>query len=221
MQARRGFVEDEEDPVLPRTVLSLAQAQEVSELDALALTARKRTGRLSQLDVPQAHVHEGLQVGGDGLRQVLLLGAEEGDGLLYAHVQDVIDILVLVADFQDLGLEALAAAGFAHHRHVGHELHADFHEAVALALGAAAAVLVEGEVGRGETVDFRELLVAQEFADVVIDLQVGDGIGPGTLADGVLVHVFHPGDAVQVAGQALEGARQVAGLVDPTLEGRV
>ena len=44
MQAGRGFVENEEDAVLPRTVVVAAQAQEVRELDALAFAAGKGAG---------------------------------------------------------------------------------------------------------------------------------------------------------------------------------
>ena len=55
-----------------------------------------------------------------------------------------------ILNFKYVLLEALAVAVVANEANVGHEVHVDFHETFAFAGSAAAAVHVEGKVGRRE-----------------------------------------------------------------------
>ena len=217
MQARGGLVEHEEDRSPRLEIL----AQERGQLDALALAAAERAAALPEVDVRQAHIDQRLEPLCDALRQRVALAAEEFDGLLDAQVQHVVDVFAAVFHFQDVGLEALAAAGLADHLHVGHELHRDVDHAFAQTLGAAAAVDVEREVRVPVAVHLRVGLLGEQAADVVIHLQVGHGIGARALADGVLVDIFDGGDLAQVAPEFLEDARLAADLVDVAVQGGV
>ena len=172
MKAGCGLIEDEEDLVTG----ALAYGEEVRQLDSLALTSGKRTGRLPQLYVSKANIHKGLELCGNSRGLRFLLGTEKCYCLVYAKVQDIAHIEALVVHLQDFRLEALAAAGFAHHGNIGHELHPYLHKAVSLAFRAPAALLVEGEIGRREAVYTGVLLLGQELTDVVVDFEVGDGV---------------------------------------------
>src|SRR5699024_11547547 len=68
-----------------------------SELDALCLTAGQRRGRLTETHVPQAYLHQGPQVTGDGRD-----GREEVGGLLDRHVQYLGDGAPLEVHLQGL-----------------------------------------------------------------------------------------------------------------------
>ena len=70
----------------------------------------------------------------------------------------------------------MPAATLAHHGHVGHELHLDADHTLTLTVRATAAVDVEGEVRMAETVDLGVRLLGEQFADVVINLQVRHGV---------------------------------------------
>ena len=165
MEAGCRLVEDEEDlPLAAAAVAVLFHGKEIGELNALAFAAGKGAGALAELDVAETDGAKRLQPGGNLPGQGLFLAFKEGDGLVDAHIEDVVDILPLVADFEDVGLEAFAAAGLADHRHVGHELHADLDIAVALAFRTAAALLVEAEIGRRESAQLGVLLLGEELA---------------------------------------------------------
>ena len=95
------------------------------------------------------------------------------------------------------------------------------HDALSLAFRAAPTILVEREKRGGIAVHARIGLVGEQLADAVIHLQVGDGIGTRTLADGALIYVFHPADTVQVTGKLAEHAGHIAGFFQLAPEGRI
>ena len=101
----------------------LAQAEEVGELDALALAAAEGAAALTESDVAQSHIVQRLETGRDTGGGRLAGSGEEVDGLVHAHVKHVADIFPTVLDFEHILDEALAAAGLAGHDDVGHELH--------------------------------------------------------------------------------------------------
>ena len=221
MKTGRRFVEDEHYPFLARLLGVAVERQEIGELDSLALSAGKGGGTLTKLDVRKADIHEWLKLVGNLFRQFLALGAEEIDRFRNRHIQDVIDVLSLVSDFQDVRLETLSSAGFADHSDIGHELHRNPDETVSLALRATSAFLVEGEEGRCVAVDPGILLVGQKLADVVVHFQIGHGIGTAVLPYRILVDIFDPGDPVEITRQALEGARKLPRLIDLPVQRRV
>ena len=134
MQTRGGLVEDEERRLL------LLLTDEIGQFDALVLTTGERAGVLSQFDIAQTNILQGLQTVDDGL---LSVGLEELDGLGDGHIQDIVDILALVFHVQDIVLETLAVTGFALQHEVGHELHLDGDSAGTLTLVAASAIGIE------------------------------------------------------------------------------
>ncbi len=120
-----------------------AAGQLRGELDPLGLAAGEGRRRLAQLDVAQAHVVQGLELGahpGEGL--------EELQGLLHRHVQHLGDVLAAEGDLQRLAVVAGAVADLAGHLDVGQELHLDLDVAVALAGLAATTLHVEREAAR-------------------------------------------------------------------------
>ena len=141
VEARRGLVEDE------HRGLALLQAQIVGQLDALVLAAREGGGALAQFDVAQTHILQRLEQAHNLLLAVL---REELHSLVDGHIKHVVDVLPLVAHLQHIGLEALAVTRLALEHEVGHKLHLHRHGAFALALLAAAALGVEGEMRRRE-----------------------------------------------------------------------
>ena len=186
METRRRLVEDEH-----HVAFGALLRQERRELHALTLAARKRRGGLSESDIPQPDLLQGAEPFDDPFAGgVFLLLAEEGDRIVHRHLQYVVDRLFAVADFENLILEALAAAGFAHQLHVGHELHADLDESLALTLLATAAGDVEREVRGVESRPLGVGLVGVEFADLVVGFDISHGIRPRGFADRVLIDHF-------------------------------
>ena len=164
---------------------------------------------------------QGHEFGGDAGGGGFAGGGEEFDGLVYAHVEHVADVLAAVADFEYVLDEAFSAAGLAGHDDVGHELHGYLDCALAETFGAAASVDVEGEVRVAEAVDFGQRLLGEELADVVVGLDVGYGVGAGAAAYRVLVHEFDRGYAVQVAAELAERTGLGPHLIEHAVEGRV
>ena len=65
--------------------------------------------------------------------------------LFHRHLQNFVDVLALVLDFQGFAVVALAVADIAGHVDVGQEVHFHLDHAIALAGLAASALDVEGE----------------------------------------------------------------------------
>ena len=118
----------------------LASAEFAAQLDALRLASGKRGCRLPQMNVPQAHVHECLQLQAD-LRNVL----EQRQRVLRRHFQQVSDGYALIFRRQRLGVIAPPAAHFAGHKNVGKEVHLDAPQPLTLARFAPPAFHVEAE----------------------------------------------------------------------------
>ena len=186
MQSRRGFVEDEHHAALRRIL-----CQERRQFHALALAARERRRRLPEFDISQSHVLQRFQPFDDALAgRILALLAEERDGVVYGHFQHVVDRLSAVFDLQHFIAETPTAARLANQLHVGHELHRDFDDALALTLLAASSRDVERECRGPQSVVLGIGLVRVEFPDFVVGFDVGHGVGARRLADGILVDHF-------------------------------
>ena len=112
---------------------------------------------------------------------------EECQRFAHGHFQNVVNIFAVVADFQDAGFEALAAALLADQLDIGEELHFDGDGAVALAGFAAAAGHVERKMAGGIAAALGVGRVGKNFADGVEGLQVSGRIRARRAADGRLV----------------------------------
>ena len=174
MQPRRRLVEDEH-----HAALGAVLGQERCQLHALALAARKGRRRLPELDVTQPHVLQRFEPFDDAFAgRVLSVLAEKRDGVIDGHLQHVVDRLAAVFHFEYLVAETLAAAGLAHQFDVGHELHRDLDDPLALALFAAASRDVEREGRRPQSRMLGVGLVGEQLADLVIGLDIGHGVRP-------------------------------------------
>ena len=71
-------------------------------------------------------------------------------GLVYGHLQNIVNILVLELYFQGIGLETLAMTTFAFQYQVGHELHFYRNRTFALTFLATASFGVEREIAGGK-----------------------------------------------------------------------
>ncbi len=111
------------------------------DFQPLGFAAGECACRLSHEEVAEIEVDEGLE----SLSDFGVL-VEEVDGFGDVHLEDVVDVFIAVAHIEYFAFEAFAATGFADEAHVGHKLHVDGDLAFALALFAAAAFGVEGEV---------------------------------------------------------------------------
>ena len=137
VQAGGRLVEDVQRP--PRR----PSRQLGRELDPLRLAAGEGRRRLAEVDVAEADVEQGLELGADlGDRR------EELERLGDGHLEHVRDGLALVVDLEGLAVVALALADLARDVDVGQELHLDLQDAVALAVLAASALDVEAEAAR-------------------------------------------------------------------------
>ena len=151
------------------------------------------------------------------------MAGEVDEGLLDGHVEDVVDVFVLVLDVEDGGFVTGSVAFFAGQLDVGEELHLDGDGAVAFADVAAAAGDVEGEVAGAEAFALGVGLRGEEGADVVEGLDVGDGVGARGAADGGLVD---EDDVVEVLGAGelaveVRGVACAVGLAERLHEGAV
>ena len=90
------------------------------QLDPLCLAPGERRCRLTEPDVTEAHVHQGLHVPGD--RGMLL---EEPERLLAGHVEHVGDGAALELDVERVPVVAGPVADLAGHVHIGQEVHLD------------------------------------------------------------------------------------------------
>ena len=178
MQARGGLVQDVDGAA--RGPL----AQFLAELHPLGLAAGQRGGALAQADVPQPHVHEGLQLVGQHGD-----GRKEPQRLLHGHVEHVGDAVPLVVDLEGLAVVALALALLAGDVDVREEVHLDLEDAVALALLAAPSLHVEAVAARRIAPRLALGQLGEQLAQGREEPRVGGGIAAGRAADGGLVDV--------------------------------
>src|ERR1700733_13592183 len=211
VEAGGGLVEDVEGSapgfgcgVVCRARRDAAGGGEVrGEFDTLGFAAGECRGRLAETDVAEADFVEDVELVDD-----LRMAGEVYKGFFDGHVEDVVDALALVLDVEDLGFVTCAVTFFARELDVGEELHLDGDGAVTFADVTAAAGNVKGEVARAKAAAFGVGLGGEEGADVVEGLDVGDGIGARSAADGRLVD---QNDVVEVVGTG-EFAEQVRGV---------
>ena len=185
------------------------------KLHALRFTTGEGGCGLTQANVAQAHVHEGVQVARNRGER-----GEELCGFFHGHFEHVGNGLALVVHFEGFAVVALAVAGFAGHVDVRQEVHFNLQGAVAGAVLAAAALDVEGESTRGVAAHFRFAGLCEQLADVVEHAGVGGGVRARGTTDGRLVHV---NDLVQVlqAVDALVAAGHLLGAIELVRQGGV
>ena len=162
------------------------------KLDALRLAARQRRRALSQSNIGQADVEQRLQLGLHGRHR-----GEERQRILDRHVQDLLDVLALEADFQGFPVVALALADVAGNIYVGEEVHFHFDDAVTLARFAAPALDVEAEPA-----GFVAARACLRHCGIDLSYRreqpgIRRRIGARCAADRTLIDLDHPIDVIQ------------------------
>ena len=173
MQTRGGLVEDVER--LARITLG----EFGGEFHTLALTAGEGSGGLTEFDIAETHILDGLNLSED-VGHVL----EELHRLVDGHVEHIGDRLALIAYLQRLTVVTLAMTGLAGYLDVGQEVHLDGLVAIAAAGLAAPALHVEGESTGFVAADLGFGQVDKQRADVGEDACVGGWIGARGAPDG-------------------------------------
>ena len=174
------------------------------KLDALRLAAGERCGRLTELDIAEADIHERLQPVAD-LRLVL----KKCERLFDGHVQHLGNILALIVHLERLAVIALALADLARDVNIRQEVHLDLQQAVAGAGLAAAAANVEREAPGAVAAQLRVLRGGEKAADIVKQAGIRRRIGARRAADGTLVdiddlvQILHTVNAVAFPGTEL------------------
>ena len=132
-------------------------------------------------------------------------GLEELGPFFHGHVEDVGDRLVLEGDGERFAIVALALAFLAGDVDVGEEVHLDLDNAVALALGAAPALDVEGKAAGvvAARLGFGE--AREPFADRREGTGVGGRVRPRRAADGRLVDVDDLVEVLQALDAVVRG----------------
>ena len=147
---------------------------------------------------------------------------EVDESFFDGHVEDVVDVLAFVLNIEDGGFVTCSITFFTGELDVGQELHLDRDGAVAFADVATAAGDVEGEVTGAEATTFGIGLCGEEGADVVEGLDVGDGVGAWSAADGGLIDKDDVVEVVRACEFAEERRRVAAfGLAESLHEGSV
>ncbi len=202
----------------------VASRELLRQFHPLRLAARQRGGRLAELDVAQAHVHQRFQLARERRHRF-----EQVQRVLDSHVEDFVDVAALVADLQGFAVVALALAHVTGHVDVGQEVHFDLDQAVTLAGLAAAAANVEGEPPRRVTACARLGHLREQLAQRCEQAGVGGRVAARGAPDRRLVDVHHLVEQVHavalavrrhgvrgtielVAGQRLQGVVDQRGL---------
>ena len=128
---------------------------------------------MPQFDISQTYILQGLQLLHNLFLSVL---RKEFDGLVYGHLQYVVDIHVVELHFQRVRLEAFAVARFTLQHQVGHELHFDGDGTFALTFLASSAFAVEAEIAGGVSHLFGQWLFGPEFSYLVVSLDISHRI---------------------------------------------
>ena len=98
---------------------------------------------------------------------------EEFHCFLYAHVENVADVLALVAHLECFAVIALALADLARNVDVREEVHFDFYDTVALTRLASAALDVEREAALSIAAHFCVVGGCEQRADIGKQARVG------------------------------------------------
>ena len=157
-------------------------------------------------------------------RRHLRHGSEKCERFADGHLQNIVDIFAVEADFEHGAFEARAAAFFANEFDVGEKLHFDGDGAVALAGFAAAAGNVERKMAGGEAAALGVGRVGENFANGVERFQIGGWIRTRRASDRRLIddHDFADfgiafdaiAEFLDAAAVALGGERFVKNVVD-------
>src|SRR6185437_4065022 len=217
MQSRGRFVENVEQPVLGRLRGTLASSrsricQMRRQLDALCLSAGKGGCRLAQPHIAEADVRQHAEA-----IQNFDMAGEEMQCFFHGHIQNIMNILSLVANLENPGFVAGSVAFFAGQLDVGKELHLDGYGSVTLADIAAAAGHVEGEKSRRISAPLRIGQRRIQIANAVEGLHVSYRVGSRRAANGRLIHEHH---AVQIT-RSLNGVVQMGGIGNVAFAQRV
>src|SRR5262249_31127007 len=143
----------------------------------------KRRPGLAEAQIAQTDLVEDLQFRSDS-RNV----NEEGERFADSHLQDVVNVLAVIMDFEDAAFVTRAAAFFADKFDIGEKLHLHGDGAVALTSLAAAAGDIERKVTGGVAAALGVRRIRKDFADGVEGFHVRGGIRTRRAADGRLVH---------------------------------
>src|SRR5258707_1535504 len=144
------------------------------EFEPLRFTPGKRGGGLSQAQISEADFVQHLQFGND-LRSI----DEKCKRLAHRELQNLMDVSVVVTDFQHAALEARAAAFLADELDVREKLHFHGDRAVALARLAAPARHVERKMPGGIAPALGIRSVGKRFANSIKRFQIRCGIRVG------------------------------------------
>ncbi len=156
------------------------------QFDALGFAAGKGGGRLAQLDIAQAHIHEGVQ----NVPDFAVIG-KQLPGLANRQIQHIGDGVALDGHFEGGVVESPAPADFAGHEDIGQKMHLHPDIAVSAAGFATAALDVEGKTAFLVAARLGFGQQGKQVPDVIEDLGVGGRIAAGGAADGLLVDVDH------------------------------
>src|ERR1017187_2321415 len=186
----------------------LALGELAGELHALGFASAERGGGLTEVDVSEAYVDEGLQVGGGG-GDVL----EDGQGVGDGEVEEIGDGVAVEADGEGFLIVTAAVTDVAEDVDVGQEVHLDAALALALAGLAASALDVEGEAAGLVSALARLGEHGEEVADCGEDAGVGGGVGARRASDGGLVDLDRLIDLVDA-----DDAAMLAGFLARSVE---
>ncbi len=166
------------------------------QLHSLGLTAGEGGGRLAQLHVAEAHIHQGAQA-----VRSLGNGGKHLTGLLHRHLQHVGNGEALVFHLQRLAVVAGALAHVALHVDIGQEVHLNHVHPLPAAGLATAALHVEAELAHLIAAGLGLHRGGEHLADGVKRTGVGGRVGAGGAADRALVdhdHLVDRRDALQL-----------------------
>src|SRR5260370_13196847 len=152
------------------------------ELQTLCFSAGKRCRGLTETQIAEADLVKDAECGND-----LWHIDEKRRRFADRQLQNFVNILAVIADFQNAALEARAAALFADELYVREKLHLHGDGAVSLAGFAAAARNVKGKMTGGVAAAFGIRRIRKNVADGVESLEIGGRIRTRRAADGRLV----------------------------------
>src|SRR5687767_7776333 len=168
------------------------------ELHALGLSTREGRRALAEVNVPEADVHQRLQ-----LLPNARLVLEELQGILDRHLEHVGNALATKAHLERLAIISLAFADLAGHVDVGKEVHLDLDQSVALTGLAASALHVEREASGSVSTNLRFRELGEELANRREEPSVGCRIRARRTPNGALVDIDDLVDMLEAADAAV------------------
>ena len=111
-------------------------------------------------------------------------------GFLHRHIQDIIDILSLVANLQGFPVVAFSVTNLAGHIDIRQEMHLDLYNTVSGAGLTTSTLHIEGETPLGIASLLGILGAGKEVTNQVEDAGIGCRIGAGGSSNRALVNVY-------------------------------